>query len=237
MNAQHTSILDNTQSYTTAPMLVDALAPDIAHRLSQAVHQRGQASLVVSGGRTPVPLFEALAAQNAPWSSISVTLADERWVPTDSADSNERLVRKHLLRGPAADARFVGLYNGADTPANGEAACADALADLPRPFDVVILGMGDDGHTASLFPGSPELEAALASNRPCAAVTADKAPRERMTLTPAALLDSRRIIVHIAGADKWTMLQTAATPGAIEQYPVRAVLHQDQVPVQVHWSP
>lgn len=237
MNTQHKNIVDDAHSYTTAPMLVDALAPEVAHTLSQAVHQRGQASLVVSGGRTPIPLFKALAAQDAPWSAISITLADERWVPTDSAQSNEHMVREHLLQGPAAAAHFVGLYNHADTPANGEAACADALADLPRPFDVVILGMGDDGHTASLFPGSPELEAALATNRPCAAMSADKRPRERMTLTPAALLDSRRIIVHIAGADKWSMLQTAAAPGAIEQYPVRAVLHQQQVPVEVHWSP
>lgn len=232
-----TDILDSARRYSTPQALAGALAPRVAEALARAVRERGQASLVLSGGRTPVPFLEALAAHRLAWRSVSVTLADERWVPVDSADSNERLIREHLLHGPAADARFVGLYTGTPHPAAGEAACAEALATVPRPFDVVVLGMGGDGHTASLFPGSPQLSDALAADRPCAGVTGDEPPRDRMTLTPAALLDGRWIVLHIAGETKWAVLEAAAAAGPVTEYPVRAVLHQDRVPVHVYWSP
>lgn len=232
-------LLDDAHRYPSAEALADALAQRVGQVLTQGVRERGRASLVVSGGPTPVPFFEALSGHELPWQSVSVTLADERWVPVNSADSNERLVREHLLRGSAARARFVGLYTAASAPAAGEAVCAQALAAIPRPFDAVILGMGGDGHTASLFPGSPELDEALSASpeRPCVGVVGDEAPRERITLTPATLLASRWIALHIDGEQKWRVLEAAVAPGSVSQYPVRAVLHQRRTPVHVYWSP
>ena len=145
-----------------AETLARDLADITAARLRAAVSARGAASLVVSGGRTPAPMFRALRACELPWERVTVTLADERWVPADAADSNERMVRAELLQGAAAAARFVGLVNAAPTPEAGRAATDAALRAIPRPFDVVMLGMGNDGHTASLFPDAPALAAALA---------------------------------------------------------------------------
>ncbi len=214
------------------------LADAIAETLGAAVASRGSAVLVVSGGRTPLPLFHELAQRSLPWSEIWITLADERWVTPDHKDSNEALVRQHLLQGPASAARFVPLKNSAATPEAGEADCAQALAALPRPFDVVILGMGDDGHTASLFPQAPQLQAALTSTTtPCMAVDPVTVPHARMSLTLSALLESRRIVLHMVGDGKWRVYQQAAATGPVEEFPVRAVLQQNEVPVHVYWSP
>ncbi|WP_428265765.1 6-phosphogluconolactonase [Haliangium sp.] len=219
-------------------LLADTLAEDIAGSLRAAVDDRGAASLVLSGGRTPVPLFEALAARALPWDRITVTLADERWVDPTAEDSNERLVRHHLLRGPAAAARFVGLKTPAETPEAGAAETARALAAVPRPFDVLVLGMGDDGHTASLFPHTAELAAALApeSQAVCAAVR-PAGLQPRMTLTLATLLASRRIVLHLSGDGKWAVYQRALAGADAGEMPIRAVLAHRAPVVEVYWAP
>ncbi len=217
--------------------LILTLLEEIQTSLTEAVKLRGSASLVVSGGNTPRPLFEALAQQDLPWSQITITLADERWVDTNVKDSNEAMIRQTLLNGPAAKARFIPLKNSADTASDGISACQAAIAEISLPFDLVILGMGDDGHTASLFPGVSGR--ALDTDGPalCASITPNTAPHQRISLTAAALLNSQKIILHIVGENKWQVYQQAKSPGAVDDMPVRVVLHQDKVPVQVFWSP
>lgn len=225
--------------FSNSQALIEALADSIAADLHHAVETRGQASLVVSGGHTPVPLFKELSLEPVPWPSVWVTLADERWVPPDSPDSNEALVRQSLLTGPAAHAHFVGLKNASQTPGQGEAGCSESLKPVPRPFDVVILGMGDDGHTASLFPKAPQLTDAIDPDgrATCMAIDPVTASHPRMTLTLAALLDSRRIILHIVGDNKWQVYKKACAPGPVSEFPIRSVLQQTKVPVDVYWSP
>jgi 6-phosphogluconolactonase len=219
--------------------LAQALAGEIKVDLEEAIAARGVASLVVSGGRTPLALFEVLRTEKLDWSRVRVTLADERWVDVTHADSNERLVREHLLQDRAAAAQLTGLHNAASAPEEGAQWAWTTVGRLPRPFDVVVLGMGDDGHTASLFPGVIGIERALdPSGLPgCVAVRAVDAPHARLSLNVAALLDARRVILHIVGADKWRVYHRALEQGRREALPIRAVLHQAQVPVDVYWSP
>ena len=225
--------------FPDARALARALADEIQVELQEAIAARGQASLVVSGGRTPVVLFNQLATEKLAWDKVTVSLADERWVGVNEPDSNERLIRAELLREHAAHAQFIGLKNAATTPEAGLEWCWRSLARIRRPFDVVLLGMGEDGHTASLFPDSPQLAAALSSSLPpaCVAMQAPVAPHERISLNLNALLDARRIILHIQGESKWAVYQAAISHGPVEQLPIRAILHQHTVPVEVFWSP
>jgi 6-phosphogluconolactonase len=216
-----------------------ALAAAIAGELRSGLDARGRASLVLSGGRTPALMLACLATQALDWARVQVTLADERWVGADDPASNERLVRSALLRDAAAPAQLVGMKNEAPTAADGAAAAWQAIAALPRPFDVIVLGMGDDGHTASLFPGSAGLAASLDLQAApgCVAVWPPAAPHERLSLNLAALLQARRVCIQISGAHKWQVYQRATAPGATEELPIRALLRQHQVPVTVYWCP
>ncbi len=227
------------KEFKDSSTLVAGLAAQVAELLRAGIKERGRASLVVSGGSTPVVFFAALSELELDWEQVVITLADERWVDPAEADSNEHLVRQHLLQNRAAAARFVGLRTGAVTAMQGEREGADRLALLPRPFDVLILGMGNDGHTASLFPQAARLGEALAleSGKLCLAITPPAAPHERMTLTLPALLQSRQIILHIAGADKRAVYERAMADGPVAQMPIRAVLGQTASPVTVFWCP
>jgi 6-phosphogluconolactonase len=225
--------------FESSDALARALATQIAASLADAVAARGLASLVVSGGKSPLKLFELLREEQLDWSRVCIALADERWVDTGDADSNEKLVRDQLLRGPAAAARFHGLKNGAPTPDMGAVSAWETFARVPRPFDAVVLGMGDDGHTASLFPGSPNLPRALnaAAVAGCVGMWAPVAPQPRLSLNLSALLDSRRVVLLISGAGKWRTFLAAGAPGPVEEMPVRAVLRQTRTPLQVMWAP
>lgn len=234
----------NEHRFPDAHALARALAGEIQVELQEAIAARGHASLVVSGGRTPVALFNQLAGELLPWDMVWVTLADERWVDVHDAASNERLVRVELLQRHAAAASFVGLKNAAATPEEGAEWAWRSLSRIKRPFDVVLLGMGDDGHTASLFPPtptnpSPHLAQALNTSTPpaCVAMQAPVSPQARISMNLNALLDARRIILHIQGQTKWSVYQAAQARGATAALPVRAVLHQQIVPVEVFWSP
>ena len=159
------------------------LSRQLAANLAAAIAGRGLASLVVSGGKSPIRLFELLRAENLDWSRVCVALADERWVEPSDPDSNEKLVRDVLLKESAAAARFIGLKNGAPTPDLGAVSAWETFARVPRPFDAVVLGMGDDGHTASLFPGSPNLARALnpAAVAGCVGMHSPVAPHPRLS--------------------------------------------------------
>lgn len=214
------------------------LARLIAADLRAAVAERGRASLVVSGGTTPSPLFAALREHELPWENVAITLADERWVSPEHTASNEALVRRELLAGTAARACFVPLKNLAPTPEQGTAETERALATTARPFDVVILGMGEDGHTASLFPGAAELAAGLDLENPasCLAVHPPDLSLPRLSLTLRALLDSRRIVLHFTGESKWQVYQRAQEEGSLEELPIRGVLRHGGWRVVVGWA-
>ncbi len=227
------------QRYADADSLSRALAAQIAASLVAAIGARGTASLVVSGGRSPVKLFEILRKEPLDWSRVCIALADERWVAADAAASNERLVRDHLLKDGATAARFLGLKNAAPTPDLGAVSAWETFARVPRPFDTVVLGMGDDGHTASLFPRSPNLPSAL--NRGavagCVGMWSPEPPQPRLSLNLTALLDARRIVLMIGGESKWRTYSAACAAGAETEMPVRAVLRQSRTPVAVMWAP
>src|SRR6202167_3585036 len=217
------------QNFADAETVSRELATQIAATLAAAVAARGLASLVVSGGRSPGRMFEILRAQPLDWSRVCIALADERWVSPEDAASNERLVRDVLLKDQAAAARFLGLKNGAPTPDLGAVSAWETFARVPRPFDAVILGMGDDGHTASLFPRSPNLLKALnpETSAGCVGMWAPAPPQPRLSLNLTALLDARRIVVLIEGDSKWQNLLAARGSGPVQEMPVRAVLRQE----------
>lgn len=225
------------KSFDSTADLETQLATRIASQLQQAVDSRGQASLVVSGGSTPLKLFRMLSEQKINWSKVYITLADERWVELDSKDSNEALVRENLIQGCAANAKFRGLKNMFSTPEEGCAMTIESLANFPRPFDVVILGMGNDGHTCSWFPCAPkpELNKALTTEDLCAAVNPTTAANARMTLSKNAILNSRQIYLHLVGEQKLTVYRKALEQNDIEAMPIRAVLSQHKTPVDVYW--
>jgi 6-phosphogluconolactonase len=225
--------------FPAAAALMQALAADVASALEEGLAAGRGASLVVAGGKTPAPVFDALSATELDWEDVWVTLTDERWTDTSREGSNEYLLRQHLLRGEAAKANLVGMKNKAADPAAGASAAWSAIAQMPRPFDFVLLGMGDDGHMASLFPHSPGLDLGLDLHQPpgCLGMTAPVEPRPRLSMNLRALVDARRIAVLIVGQSKWDTYQKAKQGGPVQDMPVRALSLQQNVPVTVYWAP
>ncbi|HET6806601.1 MAG TPA: 6-phosphogluconolactonase [Frateuria sp.] len=235
-----TSLNVTTHSFTDCQALASALAERVADRLRAGLLERDFALLAVSGGRTPVRFFELLSQAVLDWSRVQVTLVDERWVDEGDPRSNARLVRAHLLQHNAAAAQFVPLYTGAATPEEGQAEAGRRIHALPLPFEAVVLGMGQDGHTASFFPGGDQLAAALDPNQPSGVLPmrAPAAGEPRITLTLPTLLQARHLFLHIEGEAKREVLAQARLGlGEAAHYPVRAVLVRSPVPVAVYWCP
>jgi 6-phosphogluconolactonase len=226
-------------AFDDGQLMASALADCVAAMLRLGLWQRGDASLLVSGGRSPVPFLRALSQRKLEWSRVSVSLVDERWLPPDHPDSNAGLVRASLLQGAASAARFVPLYGGEANPEAGLAACEERLSKLPRPFDAVVLGMGEDGHFASLFPGVAGLAGLLAPGAPAVAATRPPAAAHaRISLSLPALLDAHNLVLQITGERKLAVLEDAAAPDADAlARPVAALLRQTAVPLRVCFSP
>jgi len=224
--------------------LFAALLKDCTTRLRTAIEDQQFASLLVSGGSTPRPLYQALSEADLAWPKVTVALVDERWVDVDHAGSNAAFIHKNLLQHKAADAHFVAMKTAAETAALGQSLCEQAYRQLQRPFDLTILGMGPDGHTASLFPAARGLEAALAvgNSNLCAAITARQSEvtgklTERLSLTLAGLLQSRQLHLLITGAEKLAVYRRALANPDEMLMPVSAILHQNKLPVEVYWAP
>ena len=217
-----------------------ALAASIADGLRAALAERGEASLAVSGGKSPIALFEQLRTQALDWSKVSVVLVDERCVAHDHADSNTALVRQHLLQGNASQARFATLFD--TVPADLDDAALQAmvetanqhLSELTFPLDVVVLGMGEDGHTASLFPAAPGLDNALVSPGPIAWVRPTTAPHARLTFTLPVLLMARHVHLPLSGEKKLDVY-AAAKKAANPALPISLLLNSPACDVQV-WT-
>ncbi len=229
-----------THSFTDCHALADALAERIADRLREGIAERGHALLAVSGGSTPRHFFERLSRQAVEWAKVQVTLVDERWVPETSERSNAGMVKALLLQHAASVAQFVPLYADAPTPEAGLVTLRARMATLQLPFDAVVLGMGNDGHTASFFPDGDRLPEALdaTSGVRVLPMRAPGAGEPRITFTLSALLQTRALYLHIEGETKRQLLADARLGlGEAARFPVRAVLTQERVPVAVYWCP
>ena len=221
-----------------AEHIATKLASAVEQNLKEAIEAQGSASLVLSGGSTPLPFFKQLSQASLNWSVIDVTLADERWVPEDHEDSNARFVKEHFLTGAASDARFFSLYRSS-MPDIAIGEVRKALAEITQPFSVVILGMGGDGHTASLFPETNGLEAAMSlDTRSMLAFMRPKTvPQVRITLTRAALLQSRFRYLHITGEQKRKVLDKALAQDVEHRLPIASFFEKHLPPISVYWSP
>jgi len=218
-------LIEAERIFEAREALAETLARDVADELARAIEAKGKATLAVSGGTTPKLFFEKLSQIDIAWSRVSVTLVDERQVPETSERSNARLVREYLLQNKAAAARFVPLVDNPDA------------AKIPA-FDVAVLGMGNDGHTASFFPGGDTLAEAIDAGTPkrLIAITAPGAGEPRLTFTLPVLEEAGRLALHIEGAEKQQVLKQALAEGPEEDMPVRAVL-RGAAPVTLYWCP
>ncbi|RYE88182.1 MAG: 6-phosphogluconolactonase [Hyphomicrobiales bacterium] len=215
-----------------------ALADAVVGNLNAGIAARGRAAFAVSGGSTPARFFKALSQRtDVDWTKVTVALVDERWVDESSDRSNARLVKANLLQGPAAAAAFVPLWQGGDVPDEAGIARANAAIAAIPVLDAVILGMGNDGHTASFFPGGDTLEEALTIDGPVIAIRAPGAGEPRITLTLRRVLAADALYLHIEGNEKAEVLDQALGEGDVADMPVRAVLRQEQKPVTVFWCP
>lgn len=197
------------QYFDDKETLVRAATAFLSKALSEALDARGRASLMLSGGSSPEPIYRALAQEPLAWKGVGISLVDERWVPSGHPASNADFIKSCLTDSPAAGAHFIPLYNGHDTAEGGLEAAKQALASLAQPFDVSVLGMGLDGHTASWFPNSDGLKAALDPHNSEVLVAVDATGcegagdiPERITLTHSAVKAARSSLLLLSSAEK-----------------------------------
>lgn len=219
------------------------VANECATQILRGVEKQGKASIVVAGGTTPEPVFNRLSQMSLWWHNVLVVPSDERWVAQDHQQSNQGLLQRTLLVEHAASAKIIPLKNEATTPASGQERAESGLGEIENPFDFVLLGMGADGHFASLFPGCQQLEESLDLNQTqkCIAIDATGCPvagdfTERMSLTLSALLNSKRIILMITGKEKLEVLRSAIQENNPKDKPVAALLNQSRTPVEICWA-
>ncbi|MDB6177796.1 6-phosphogluconolactonase [Paracoccus sp. Z330] len=219
------------KEYPDREMLALSLADKLASQLAQQLRSGGDASLCVPGGTTPTPVFETLSGTDIEWERVTVFLGDERWVDGDHKRSNSRLLRRHLLKDRAAGARYIDLFTGDAQPDDATADLGQALTPH-LPITVALLGMGNDMHTASLFPGADGLAQALAKDSPMLMpIRAEGAEEPRITLTRSVLSNAMHTHVLIMGPEKREALERAQKLDPIEA-PIRAFLDN----ATVHWA-
>ncbi|MEC7948974.1 MAG: 6-phosphogluconolactonase [Myxococcota bacterium] len=221
----------STRTFGDGAALATALAAAVRTSIESGLAAAGRATIAVSGGRTPAAFLRALFAQELPWQDVQVTLADDRCVPHGHERSNVRLLEAARSGLPGAAAPLIALTD----PGSG-APLLDAA--VPHRLDALVLGMGTDGHTASLFPDGDALDAALAPDAPrLVTMRAPGAPEPRITLSLPVLLSAKSVFLHIEGAAKHVALRAALGTGPVPAMPVRALLHQETRPITLFTAP
>ncbi len=223
--------------------LYDSVTKQCIYHLNRGIEQNGTAGIVVPGGTTPAPIFEKLSQTLLPWENVLIAPSDERWIPTEHKQSNQHLIENHLLINHAANAQLVPLKNSAKSAILGEKIAEEAIAQFKYPFDVVLVGMGNDGHFASLFPDCPQISQALdeSQSKKCIAINANGSAvagefTERISMTLSTLLNSQLIIVLITGQQKLNVIRQASKENNSENCPVSALIKQQKTPVEIFWA-
>ncbi len=223
-------------TFADSQALNQQFAAELTAILRHAIEARGAAYLVVSGGRTPQALFLQLSQAELDWSKVTITLADDRFLPETEQDSNERLVKASLLQHQAAKANFISLYADFDSAEQAIPTLLARVATLPT-FDAVILGMGEDGHTASLFPCSAQISQGLAQDAAdLLAVQPTTAPYQRVSFSKVRLLNSRALFLHLVGESKLRVLNEAQSGTDELAMPIRAFIHHTDVELSVMFA-
>lgn len=222
--------------FQNSQTLVESLSQKISKQLQEAINQRGKASLIVSGGSTPKPLFEKLSSIDIEWSAVTVGLCDERWVDAHHADSNEKLVREYLFQNRASGAKFSSMYREGLEAVDAIEQCNRQVQMDLMPMDVLVLGMGGDAHTASLFPHNAKLAEGLSleNSSLCITMQPDDAPHQRMSLTRKAILDAEHIYLHFEGEQKRRVYDEAIGGEDMITMPIRSILNQKQKDIEVY---
>ena len=223
-------------AFDSKELLAQNLALKILHELSLAIEKKGYASVAFSGGSTPKKLFETLSRSVFAWEKVRVTLVDERWVDASSAQSNEKLIKDNLLQNEASKATFIALMSKEESAKDALEALQKTLHDSIEKLDVVVLGMGEDAHTASFFPNAPELEFALSTKESCCATTANAQPKERMTLSRHYLLQATTLILHIEGKNKKNIFMSATNSDDTTTQPIISMMQQTNPILEVYYA-
>lgn len=219
----------NFQSFSSREAMIESAAKQISEAISSAIHAKGHASLMLSGGSSPRPVYEKLSQLDLPWEKVSIGLVDDRWIERGQPGSNETFLDETLFGGPAGKAHFVGLKTRDKAPAAGVMASQKQISAIPKPYDICVMGMGLDGHTASWFPNSKGLEEALDPDNVNSVIAIDARGcsvagdhPDRITLTLSAVMTAKRIILMIPGASKSKVFNESADKSVYEA-PVKAL--------------
>lgn len=227
----------DVKAFSTIESCEDALLSELSDVMKQTLNDQKACSLALAGGSTPKGLYEKLSCLDLNWSNISITLTDERWVDTGHKDSNENMLRGSLFLNKAKMARFIGLKNSEITPQTGQMRTDHLLRNnIPR-LDYVILGMGEDGHFASIFPNMPNTDTLLdvGESAHCLPANPEGKPA-RMSLTLRYLLTAKRIYVFIKGMAKKQLIEQQGQSSVSDPLPIHHLLSQSLCPVTIYWS-
>lgn len=224
--------------FDTSEELIENFTKEILSKLNEAILRKNEATILVSGGSTPIPVFEKLSFANLDWSKVTIGLVDERWVNSSHKDSNEKLVKEHLIKNKAANAKFSSLYIEGFEASEALKECSILNEKLVKSCDVLILGMGADAHTASIFPNKEETIEALnlANENYCVSMTPNDAPHTRMSLTLSAILKVQNIYLHFQGKSKKEVYDKAIKENDFIKSPISAVLNNKIKEVKVYYN-
>ena len=229
-------MMNNFKNFETKEELLENLSSRIINLLIESIDKRGKSSLLVSGGSTPKPLFKKLSNSDINWEKVTISLVDDRWLPSNHKDSNELLVKQNLLQNKASKANFVGMYIDEKTAFESDDECSLLYKNSVYPFDIIILGMGADSHTASLFPNNEKLAKAYDLNNEnlCISIKPDTAPYNRMSLTRKAILSAKNLILHIEGEEKLKVYKDALESTDIYKTPISSILNEKSKDIEVY---